>query len=389
MPGPQVVGVVTTSRADYGIYKPVLRALAADPDFNPRLFVAGMHMSPEFGLTVSTIERDPFEIADRIECLVSSDSEEGVASSMGLTTLRFATSLSRNRPDLLMVLGDRYEMHAAALAAVPLRLPIVHVHGGEETENAIDNVLRHSLTKLSHLHFASTDLARRRILAMGEAPDRVIVSGAPSLDNAKSEEVLALEVLAERFGLPGEPFVLVTLHPETLDPAASQRTLQLIWSGLERHRAPLVFTAANADAAGRALNQAIEALAAKHPGRVRVAGTLGTQGYFSAMHHALAMIGNSSSGIIEAAGFGLPVLNVGDRQKGREQSANTYNAGIVAEEIAAGIGLVLSETSRVKARAARNVYGDGFAAGRIVAGLKGFVASGAPVAKRFHFQDGP
>ena len=167
MPGPQVVGVVTTSRADYGIYKPVLRALAADPDFNPRLFVAGMHMSPEFGLTVSTIERDPFEIADRIECLVSSDSEEGVASSMGLTTLRFATSLSRNRPDLLMVLGDRYEMHAAALAAVPLRLPIVHVHGGEETENAIDNVLRHSLTKLSHLHFASTDLARRRILAMG------------------------------------------------------------------------------------------------------------------------------------------------------------------------------------------------------------------------------
>jgi UDP-hydrolysing UDP-N-acetyl-D-glucosamine 2-epimerase len=386
MPGRTAVGVVTTSRADYGIYRPVLRALAADPAFHPRLFVAGMHMSPEFGLTVRSIESDPFEIADRIESLISSDSEEGVASSMGLTTMRFAASLARSRPDLLMVMGDRYEMHAAALAAVPLRLPIVHIHGGEETENAVDNVFRHSLTKLSHLHFAATELARRRILAMGEAPNRVIVSGAPSLDNVQSEEILSLEVLAERFGLPVEPFVLVTLHPETLDPDASRQTLQLVWAGLQDQRAPVVFTGANADAAGRALNQAIAALAAAHPERVRLAGTLGTQGYFSAMRHALAMIGNSSSGIIEAASFGLPVLNIGDRQKGREQSANTHNVATSAEAIAGGIEVILSEAFRETARTARNVYGDGLAAGRIVAGLKDFVASGAAVAKRFHLQ---
>ena len=186
----------------------------------------------------------------------------------------------------------------------------------------------------------------------------MIVSGAPSLDNAKSEEVLALEVLAERFGLPGEPFVLVTLHPETLDPAASQRTLQLIWSGLERHRAPLVFTAANADAAGRALNQAIEALAAKHPGRVRVAGTLGTQGYFSAMHHALAMIGNSSSGIIEAASFGTPVIDIGPRQSGREHGNNVIHVPFEPAAIDRAIAGIW-RSDRPRRFASKNLYVSG------------------------------
>lgn len=380
-----LVGIVTTSRADFGIYLPVLRAIRDDGGLDLRLWVTGMHLSPEFGLTADQVAESGFAIADRIEGLLSSDSEEGVAASMGLTTLRFGHSLNRQRPDILVVLGDRYEMHAAALAAVPLRIPIAHIHGGEETRNAIDNVFRHSLTKLAHLHFTATELARQRVVAMGEMPDRVIVAGAPSLDNLRGMKLLDRRTLARRFGLPVEPFVLATYHPETLKPEAAHRDLAAIWSAVSAgFDGPIVFTAANADAAGREVNRAIDDLRDAHADRITVVGTLGTLGYFSAMKAAALMVGNSSSGIIEAASLGLPVVNVGDRQAGRERSANVIDAPASPGALRKAIAEALSPEHRKRSASARNIYGDGAAAGRIVAGIRRFLADGAPIAKSFH-----
>jgi UDP-hydrolysing UDP-N-acetyl-D-glucosamine 2-epimerase len=382
-PPPHTVGVITTSRADYGIYRSVLNRLEADTDFELGLWVTGMHLSPEFGMTVRLIENDGRRIIERIDGLISADSEEAVAASMGLTTLRFASALARHRPDLLIVLGDRFEMHAAALAAVPLRLPLAHIHGGEETENAIDNVFRHSLTKLSHLHFTSTKLAKARVLAMGEPPEAVIVSGAPALDGVGELDLLDHHQLASQFNLPAEPFALVTYHPETLKSDNAIASLESIWQALEGRDLPLVFTEANADAAGRAINDWLSARCALSDGRARLVGTLGARGYFSAMRAARLMVGNSSSGIIEAASFGLPVVNIGDRQKGRERSDNTIDVEDSFEAIELGITKALSPDFQAKAAAAINIYGDGKAAERIVDGLKAFFAGGAPVAKQF------
>lgn len=387
--GPATIGVITTGRADFGIYLPVLRALQAEPDLRVRVWVSGMHLSPEFGMTVDLVEREGLDIADRVEGLVSSDSEEGVASSMGLTTLGFGRSLARQRPDLLVVMGDRFEMHAAATAAVPLRIPLAHIHGGEQTLNAIDNALRHSLTKLSNLHLTSTELAARRVRAMGEDPRRVVVVGAPALDHLGSISLFDRAELGRRFGLPADPFVLVTWHPETLSPETSARDLETIWSTLsELFPGRIVFTQANADAAGRALNRRVAEIVEGSSGRAVLVGNLGTQGYFSAMKAAVAMVGNSSSGIIEAASFGLPVVNVGDRQAGRERSANTLDSPAEPSALRGAVTRALSDAFRNTAGQAVNVYGDGKAAPRIVTAVRAFLAGDRSVVKAFHFDDG-
>ena len=380
---PALIGVVTTSRADYGIYRPVLDKIAATTGLRLGLWVSGMHMSPEFGHTVERIEQDGYPIIDRIDGLLSADSEEAVASSMGLTTLRFASSLARNRPDILVVLGDRFEMHAAAMAAVPLRIPLAHIHGGEETENAIDNVFRHSLTKLSHIHFTSTQLARNRVCAMGEPPERVILSGAPALDNVNDVELLSPDELAKEFGLPDEPFIIATYHPESLVPSGALGTLEALAAALAQHKCPVVFTEANADAVGRAVNDWLRTHCAGSNGASQLVGTLGVRGYFSAMKAARVMVGNSSSGIIEAASFGLPVVNIGDRQAGRERSSNTIDVRPTFDSISEGLDRALSAEFSSQSRRAKNVYGDGQAASRIVDGIEAFLALGAPVGKQF------
>ena len=196
----RTVGVVTSSRADYGIYLPVLRKIQADPDLRLHLMVTGMHLSPEFGLTAETIEADGFEITDRIEMLLSSDTPQGIAKSMGSGTLGFAQAFERTRPHILLVLGDRFEMHAAVVAAVPFKIPIAHIHGGEVTEGAIDDAFRHSITKLSHMHFVATNDYGKRVMQMGEEPWRVTVSGAPSLDNLHSMEILDRRDLGDQLG---------------------------------------------------------------------------------------------------------------------------------------------------------------------------------------------
>lgn len=381
---PWSVVVLTTSRADFSIYQPVLRALEAHPDIVPSLLVTGMHMSEDFGYTFTEVEKSGWPIAASFECLSDGDAAENIGESMGRATIGAADALADIDADMLMVLGDRFEMAAAALAAVPRGLPICHLHGGEETEGAMDNVLRHMLTKISHLHCCATELAASRIRQMGEAPKRVIVSGAPALDNIAAVPRLTRAELAEQFGLPKKgDFALITYHPVTLDLDATAAEIEALFETIRQTGINCVFTAANADTAGRALNAKIEKFVADTPGQMLI-GHMGAKGYYSAMEEAAMMIGNSSSGILEAASFGLPVVNIGDRQKGREVSFNVIQAAGTVSELTAAVKKALSADFKSLCEARENVYGDGKAAEKILGAVAGFLESGSDPRKAFH-----
>jgi UDP-N-acetylglucosamine 2-epimerase (non-hydrolysing)/GDP/UDP-N,N'-diacetylbacillosamine 2-epimerase (hydrolysing) len=380
----RTIAVVTVGRSDYGIYLPVLRRIAADKSLKLRLIVAGMHLSPAFGETVNVIEADGFAVADRVDMLLASDSPEAVAKSMGLGTIGFAQVYSRKKPDMLVVLGDRFEMHAAVVAAVPFKIPVAHIHGGELTFGAIDDSLRHSITKMSHLHFVSTDVYARRIEKMGEEPWRVTVSGAPGLDNLRSIRLLDRADFARRFGIKlPKNFLLVTCHPVTLENEDPARRFRTLLSALESAGHAALFTMANADTGGHAINKMIQDHVATHRS-AQFINNLGTQGYFSAMALATAMVGNSSSGIIEAASFRLPVVNIGTRQAGRIHGANVINTGYAREQILRGIKQACSPEFRGRLAQLTNPYGDGRAAERIVKKLRSVKINDNLLVKRFH-----
>lgn len=377
------IGVVTTSRADYGIYRPILQAIAAEPQLRLQLFVTGMHLAPEHGLTVAAIEADGFPIAERIEGLLADDSPAGIAASMGLTTQGFSRAFARSRPDLLLVLGDRFEMHAAALAALPFSIPMAHIHGGELTVGAIDDALRHCLTKLSHLHFVATEAYAARVRQLGEEPWRVVVSGAPGLDALAAFVPLADSELERRIGLPLTPApLLVTFHPVTLAPGQVEEHIGELLAALDQSGLPVVFTAPNADAGGRRIASLLADYVAARP-RARLVTSLGTEGYFSLMARAAAMVGNSSSGLIEAPSFALPVVNIGDRQQGRVRAANVLDVGYGRQEIAVAIARATDPDFRQALVGQPNPYGDGQAAARILAVLKHLPGDGQLLKKRF------
>lgn len=379
----RTICAVTVGRSDYGIYLPVLRKIQADPDLRLSLIVAGMHLSPEFGMTVRTIEHDGFEIGERVEMLLSSDTPEAIAKSMGIGTMSYAQAYARARPDILLVLGDRFEMHAAALAALPFKIPVAHIHGGEITEGAIDDALRHSMTKLSHLHFVATREYGVRVLQMGEEPWRVVVSGAPSLDNLGSTELLDRRTLEERFSLhlQTDP-LLVTYHPVTLEYEQTEWQVGELLYALRASGLPVVFTLPNADTSGRIIKTQIEEYVAGNP-KAQLVGNLGTQGYFSLMACAAAMVGNSSSGIIEAALFGLPVINMGTRQRGRLRTANIIDVGYSRDEVLGAIDLAVSKEFRDGVAGMSSPFGDGHAADKIVSALKGVSLDERLLTKRF------
>lgn len=381
--GVRTIGIVTVARSDYGISLPLLRRIQADPELRLHLIVAGMHLSPEFGLTSRAIEGDGFAIGDRVEMLLSSDSPEGIAKSMGLGTLGFAQAYARCRPDLLLVLGDRFEMHAAALAALPFKIPVAHIHGGELTEGAMDDALRHCITKLSHLHFVATDAYGQRVIQMGEEPWRVIVSGAPSLDNLRSMKLLDRQELEVRFGvrLNGSP-LLVTFHPVTLEYEHTEWHVTELLEALRTVELPIVFTLPNADTHGRIIIRMIDGFVREHP-RAQLVENFGPQGYFSLMACAAAMVGNSSSGIVEAPSLGLPVVNVGTRQQGRLKADNVIDVGYRREEIARGLARALDPAFRAALRGVPNPYGDGHAAEVIVNRLKETSLDERLIRKRF------
>jgi len=379
----RTVGVVTVGRSDYGCYLPILRRIKVDAQLSLRLLVAGAHLAPEFGLTVRAIEADGFEVHERIEMLVSSDGPQGVGLSMGLGTMGFARAFARSHPDLVMVLGDRFEMHAAAVAAVPFRIPVVHLHGGELTQGAFDDGLRHSMTKLSHLHYTATQDAAQRVIQLGEEPWRVTVSGAPSLDHLRSVRLLTKEEVERRLELDvAVPPLLVTYHPETLAREQPEAHVEQLIAALDHVRQPIVWTMPNPDPHSRAILALIHRFIADHP-QARFVDNLQTQAYFSVMAIAAAMVGNSSSGIIEAPSFQLPVVNIGQRQAGRLRAANVIDVDPTREAIQAGLSRALSREFRTSLVELVNPYGDGRAAERIVQGLKDVALDQRLLLKRF------
>jgi len=380
----RTIAVVTVGRSDFGIYLPVLRRIVADKSLRLRLIAAGMHLSPEFGGTVKAIEAEGFEVADRVEMLLASDSPKAIAMSMGLGIIGFAQAYARKRPDILLVLGDRFEMHAAVVAAVPFKIPVAHIHGGELTFGAMDDLFRHSITKMSHLHFVSTSVYARRIEQMGEEPWRVTVSGAPGLDNLRSVRLLGRADFARRFGIKlARDFLLVTYHPATLEHGNVARQFQALLTALASAGSATLFTMANADTGGHVINRMIQDYVARHRSAQWIKN-LGTQGYFSAMALATAMVGNSSSGIIEAASFKLPVVNIGSRQAGRVRGANVIDTGSSPKEILRGIKQACSPAFRRGLSRLVNPYGDGRAAERIVNRLKTQDLPGNLITKTFY-----
>jgi UDP-hydrolysing UDP-N-acetyl-D-glucosamine 2-epimerase len=366
----RIIGVVTVARSDYGIYRSVLAAISAEPGLHARLYVAGAHLSPEFGLTVRDIELDGHEVAARVEMLLSSDTPEGTAKSMGLGVMGFAQAFATQRPDILLVLGDRFEMICSALAALPLGIPVAHIHGGELTLGAMDDALRHCLTKLSHLHFVSCEEYALRVAQLGEEPWRITVSGAPSLDALHGFVPLTDEQMRGRFGVALDPApLLVTYHPETIDASGDEERFREVLAALDACPLPKVFTMPNADPQGRALRAMVLEHAASRPD-CRVVENFGQAGYFTMLRRAAAMVGNSSSGLIEAPAFGLPVVNVGARQEGRARGCNVLDARPRRDEVSSALAKALSPGMRDVLREAPNIHGDGRAGERIARVLR-------------------
>jgi GDP/UDP-N,N'-diacetylbacillosamine 2-epimerase (hydrolysing) len=366
----------------------VLDGIRRAPDLDLVLFVAGMHLAPEFGDTLREIEADGFPIAERIEMLEKDDTPEAVAVSTGRGVAGFARAFARRLPDLVVVLGDRFEMLAAAVAALPFALPVAHIHGGEVSEGAMDNQIRHAITKLAHLHFASADVHARRIARMGEEAWRIHTVGAPGLDRFAGLAALPRDTLARELGLPPEgPWHIVTFHPVTLEYRDTASHVDELLAALEKTDGTLVITYPNADTAGRLIIGRLEEFAARHPGRCRLARSLGERLYLSLLGHADLMIGNSSSALIEAPSFGLPAVNIGARQRGRLRGANVIDVAPSREEIFRGIEAAQAPAFRARVRAAANPYGDGRAAPRIVDILSKVPLDARLVQKRF--DDGP
>lgn len=380
----RTIGVVTVARSDYGIYLPLLRKIQEDPDLQLHLIVSGMHLSPEFGLTVERIEADGFEVDERVEMLLSSDSPEGIAKSMGLGIIGFAQSYAHLRPDILVVLGDRFEMHSAALAALPFKIPIAHIHGGEVTQGAIDDALRHSMTKLSHLHFVSTQEYAERVIQLGEEPWRVNVVGALSLDNLSEIELRSAPELEAKYGLRlDQSPLLVTFHPVTLEYEQTEWQMNELLTAIEDVDLPVIFTKPNADTNSRVIIRMLEEYVRVH-GSAWLVDNFGTQDYFSTMAVATAMVGNSSSGIIEAASFQLPVINVGNRQKGRIHTDNVIHTNYERSAIKQAILRAISSEFRTGLSGLKNPYGDGNAASQIVTVLKNTRISSELIMKSFY-----
>ncbi|HYK35474.1 UDP-N-acetylglucosamine 2-epimerase [Alloacidobacterium sp.] len=361
----KTIAVVTTSRADYShLYWP-LKDLQSYPDVELKLIALASHLSPEFGSTVREIEADGFPIAAKLECLLSSDTDIGMAKSIGLGVLSLADALGQMRPDLLLLIADRYEMLAPASVALALRIPIAHIEGGEISEGAIDDAVRNALTKMSHIHFTSTELARQRVIGMGEEPWRVHRAGAPSLDHLRRSRLLTREELEQKLNLDlTQQSILITYHPVTILRDTTSEA-DALFAALGQLPNQLIFSYPNADAGSRILIERAEAFL-KDRGNGRIFVNLGAVTYWSLLQHVRLMLGNSSSGIMETGSFALPTVNVGMRQQGREHGPNVLHAQPSVESILDKIQEAQSPAFLQTIKGMTNPYGDGHAADRIV-----------------------
>ncbi len=366
------VCVVTGSRAEYGLLRPLMREIENDPELEAGLLVTGTHLSPDHGLTVQEIERDGFPIAERIEIVLSSDTRVGACKMVGLAFISFGEALARLAPDLVVGLGDRFELFAAVGAAHLSGIPVAHIHGGEVTAGAFDDALRHSITKMSHLHFTSTEAYRNRVIQLGEDPERVFNVGALGLDAIRTVSPIARGELESSLGIRfGARNLLVTYHPVTLEHRTAGSQVDALLAELEaRTDTTIIFTGANADPQGREVNARLRAFAARHPDRSTFVENLGQQRYFSVLAQVDAVVGNSSSGLIEASSFHVGTINIGDRQKGRVAASSVIHCAAKRDAIAQAFERLYSREFQEALPGVVNPYGDGHAAERIKRALK-------------------
>lgn len=337
--------VITGSRAEYGLLSGLMKAIHEDEELQLQIIATNMHLSPEFGLTYREIEKDGFTIDKKVVMLLSSDTANATAKSVGLGFIGFADAYEDLRPDLVVVLGDRYEIISAVTTALFYKIPVAHLHGGEITEGAYDDCIRHSITKMSHLHFTSTEEYRHRVIQLGEDPKRVFNVGAPGIENIKKVPLMCKEELEST--LDGFTFddksLLVTYHPVTLENSTAEEQIKNLLAALDEYPDyKVIFTLPNSDTDGRVIIQLINEYVAKHTDRAIAYPSLGLRRYLSALQFVKAAVGNSSSGIIEVPSFGIPTLNIGDRQRGRIAAESVINCGTSKENILAGLDQVLN-----------------------------------------------
>lgn len=376
--------VVTGTRAEYGLLRWVMEGIRQSRVLELQLVVTGMHLSPEFGMTVNAIEADGFKIDRRVEMLLSSDTPVGVTKSMGLGMIGFADALAELQPDLMLVLGDRYEIFVAASAAMIARIPIAHLHGGEATEGLIDEPIRHSITKMSHLHFVAAEEYRRRVIQLGEQPDRVFNVGGLGVDNILRLKLLTREELETEldFKLLSRN-LLITFHPVTLEQNTSADQMQELLAALaELKDVGLIFTMPNADTEGRVLFQQIKDFFAKHP-NARAYTSLGQLRYLSCIQHVDGVVGNSSSGLAEVPSFKKGTINIGDRQRGRLKAVSVIDSAPERVALSRALAQLFSEEFKSQLTSLKNPYGNGGASEAIVKALE-TIDFGDLLKKRFY-----
>jgi UDP-hydrolysing UDP-N-acetyl-D-glucosamine 2-epimerase len=379
------IAIVTGSRAEYGLLYWLMREISEDPELELQVIVTGSHLSPEFGLSYKKIEEDGFIINEKLEILLSSDTATGMAKSLGLAVIGFADAFQRLQPDMLVILGDRYEIMAAAQASMLLRIPIAHISGGESTEGVLDEAIRHAITKMSHLHFVAAENYRKRVIQLGEDPARVFNYGDPGLDNIKKLPLLSRNELEKEIDFKlGELNFLAAYHPATLEVGNPEDRAREMLAALDSYPdAHVIMTGSNADTGGRSISRLLEAYACDREGRVRFYTSLGQLRFLSAIKHCQLLIGNSSSGIVEAPALKTATVNIGDRQKGRLKAASIVDCLENREDIITAIDRALSPEFQKQLTGVQSLYGDCDASRKIKEELKHVTMEGI-LRKKFY-----
>lgn len=369
--------VVTSTRADYGLLCPLIRKMTADKEINLKVVVTGTHLSKKFGYTITEIENDGILIDDKIDILSDYDSENSVSGAMGSTMTQFGLYFERTKPELLILLGDRYEIFSIAGAATVFKIPIVHLHGGEVTEGAYDEYFRHSITKMSLLHFTSCEEYRKRVIQLGESPNRVFNVGAIGVENILELPLLSKEQLQESINFTLDiPFALVTFHPITLGDKVPEDQIKELISALDEFtEMKFIITMANADHGGEKINEILKDYVSRNSERAKLYPNLGYLRYLSAMKYTRCVVGNSSSGILEAPTFKIPTVNIGSRQKGRVRAESVIDCACNKEQIVNAIHKAVSEEFYSSLDEMKNPFGDGDVSNKIIMEIKKYYRS--------------
>lgn len=382
------IAVFTSTRAEYGLLYWIIKGLQEENNIDLQLFVGGMHLSEKFGFTAKQIEADGFDITERLDFLQSYDSPKSITKSMSLAMIQASEAFNIHKPDLLVILGDRSEAMAIAQSAMILRIPIAHIHGGETTEGAIDEAARHSITKMAHLHFTATESYRKRVIQLGEHPNRVFNFGAPGIDSINQLKLLNLEELSAELGFElNKPYFVVTFHPVTLINNGDSDALINLISVLSHYPDyKILVTYPNADTDHDEFIGILENFFQNNKGRVLLSRSLGQLKYLSALKYSTAVLGNSSSGLIEAPSFGVPSLNIGDRQKGRLAGTTVLSCATSQSTISEGLKKILSSEFMEVCSKSENPYGKGNSSLKIVSKLVSFPLKGL-IKKQFYDLD--